>query len=224
MENSQRVEPELPEKIATPAPEQTKAKSKYNSPWSFLLHLIAYYPWLLIVALLATFAGSAAISLYSLGFVGRVEQQSPTAEKAEVEIVEPITPPAENTSALPSWMVFAIAFSCAGGCLFIFRFLNRTAVPHKNLKRNRHLARQTERNQQPPQPRAFTEPRPLKNPPIFVPPQPRMPIPSTYRKTKAAVTILPPASTRPFIPRKDSLADSLDLRKQSPLSSILRKN
>jgi hypothetical protein len=221
MENSQ-IEPESPE--PAPAPEQTTPKPKHNSPWSFCLRLIAYYPWLLVVALLAGFAGSAAISLYSLGFVGRVEQQPPATQQAEVEIVEPISPPVENTNPLPLWMVIAIAFSCAGGCLLIFRFLNRAAVPHKNLKRNRYLARQVERDQQPPQPRAFTQPRPLKNPPVFVPPQPRMPIPSPYRKTKAIVTILPPAPSKPTITRKESLADSLDLRKQSPLSSILRKN
>jgi hypothetical protein len=225
MENSQRVEPELPEPAA-PAPEETTAKSKYNSPWNFFLRLIAYHPWLLVVALLAAFAGSAAISLYSLGFFGLVEQQLPATQQAlsEVEVVEPISPPAENANPLPLWVVVAIALSCAGGCLFIFRFLNRAAVPHKNLKRNRYLARQVERNQQPSEPRAFTEPRPLKNPPVFVLPQPRMPIPTTYKKTKAVVTILPPAPTKPFITRKESLADSLDLRKQSSLSSILRKN
>jgi hypothetical protein len=223
MENSQRVEPESPE--PAPAPEQTTAKPKHNSPWSFCLRLIAYYPWLLVVALLAGFAGSAAISLYSLGFVGRVEQQPPATQQAlsEVEVVEPISPPAEKTNPLPLWMVIAIALSCAGGCLLIFRFLNRAAVPHKNIKRNRYLARLVERDQQPP-PRAFTEPRPLKNPPVFVPPQPRMPIPSPSRKTKTVVTILPPAPSKPIITRKESLADSLDLRKQSSLAAILRKN
>ncbi len=227
MENSQRVEPELPEP-ATPAPEEIIVRPKHNSPWGFFLRLIAYHPWLLVVALLAAFAGSAVISLHSLGFVGRVEQQSPATQEAEaeaeVEVVEPISPPSENNSALPLWMVVAIALGCAGGCLLIFRFLNRATVPHKSLKRNRYLARLVERDQQPPQPRAFTEPRPLKNFPVFVPPQPRMPIPSPYRKTKAIVTILPPAPSKPLITRKESLADSLDLRKESSLSTILRKN
>lgn len=223
MENSQRVEPESPEPAA-PAPEQITAKPKHNSPWSFFLRLIAYHPWLLVVALLAAFAGSAAISLYSLGFVGRAQQQPPATQQTEVEVVEPQNPPVENTSPLPLSMVIAIALSCAGGCLLIVRFLNRAAVPHKNLKRNRYLARQVERDQQPPKPRAFTEPRPLKNPPVFVPPQPRMPIASASRKTKTMVTILPPAPSKPLITRKESLADSLDLRKQSSLSAILRKN
>ncbi len=222
MENSQRVEPELPEP-ATPTSEKTTAKLKHNSPWSFFIRLIAYHPWLLIVALLAAFASSAALALYSLGFVGRVEQSQLT-EQIEVEVVEPSNPPAESTNPLPLWMVIAIALSCAGGCLFIFRWLNRAAVPQKNQKRNRYQARQAKRNQPPPPQRsAFTEPRAIKNPPVFVPPQPRMPIPATSRRPKTVVTILPPAPTKPLRTRKETLADSLDLRKQSSLSSILRK-
>ncbi len=223
MENSQTVEPELPEP-ATPTPEKTTAKSKHNSPWSFFIRLIAYHPWLLVVALLAAFAGSAAIALYSLGFVGRVEQTQLT-EQTEVEIVKPPNAPAENTNPLPLWMVIAIALSCAGGCLLIFRWLNRAAVPQKSQKRNRYQARQAKRNQPPPPEKsAFTEPRAIKNPPVFVLPQPRMPIPTTSRKTKTVVTILPPAPSKPLTTRKETLADSLDLRKQSSLSAILRNH
>ncbi len=233
MENSQRVQQELPE-TDTPTPDSTIAKSKHSPALDIFLRLIAYHPWLLVVGLLVTFAGSAYFAVRSLGYVENIEaQKTSTTEQTEVEaeIVEPISsPPVENANPLPFWMILGIAMSCAGGSLFIFRWLNRSTIPQKKQKQvNRYQARLLQR-QEPsepntfPQPRGLSEPRVLKNPPVFVPPPTKKQFSSTPRKSKSMVTILPPQQNKSFHPRRESLADSLDIRKQSSASNFLRKS
>ncbi|MGI8504038.1 MAG: hypothetical protein ACR2LR_23325 [Hassallia sp.] len=214
MENSQNVQQESTE--ATPlTADKVNRKSKSTNNFMLVIHLLARYPWLLLVGLLGMFLGSATLAVYSLGYAGRVEPEEP--ETIQAEVAQPINTPSETSNPTPLWMVAAIALSCASGCLIIFRLLNRPTQRQKDQKRiNRYEARLARRPQK-------LEPRPPDNPPVFVPPSQSMsfvPVPS---KTKPMVTVLPPEHTIPFDKSKESLADMLDIRKQSSLSAILRK-
>lgn len=232
MNKSQRVQQEVPN-AEVPSPNSKETKSKLNPALDFFLRLIAYHPWLLVVALLATFAGSAVLAVYSLGYAGRVEKIEPSSTEqteTEVEVVEPLPPATTSNNPLPLWMVFGIAISCAGGCLVIVRWLNRGTNPQSSQKQiNRYQKRQAQRRYQASeintfnQPRGFIEPRVLKNPPIFVPPASKALISPPVRKNKTMVTILPSPQKTYFRSGNESLADSLDLRKQSSVSTILRK-
>jgi hypothetical protein len=232
MENNQRIQQELP-KTDTSTSDSTITKSKHSLALDIFLRLIAHHPWLLVVGLLVTFAGSAYFAVRSLGYVENIEvQKTSTTEQSEVEaeIVEPISSPSvESANPLPFWMILGIGMSCAGGSLFIFRWLNRSTIPQKNQKQvNRYQARLSQR-QEPseanifPQPRGLSEPRALKNPPVFVPPPTKRQFSSTSQKSKSMVTILPPQQNKQFNPHKESLADSLDIRKQGSASNFPRQ-
>lgn len=214
MENNQNVQQEPTQAIALTA-DTVNNKPKSISSLSVAMHLLARYPWLLLVGLLGMFLGSATLAVYSLGYAGRVEPQEPEPIKAEV--AEPINTPSQSNNSTPLWMVAAIALSCASGSYIIFRLLNRPTQRQKDHKRiNRYEARLAQRQHQ------KLEPRPPKNPPVFVtPPQsiPFVPAPTT----KPLVTVLPPEHILPLDKSKESLADMMDIRKQSSLSAILRK-
>jgi hypothetical protein len=223
MENSQRVQPKESE-AGTPAenvPERKPKKTvipKHNPALNFSLRLIAYHPWLLVVALLSLFAAGAVLAVYSLGYAGRIEeaQSSDATEQVEVEIVRPTeSAPAEANNPFPLWVVIAIALSCGGGCLVIFRWLNNSTLPKKSQKRvNRYEERLAQRRYQ-------TEPQALKNPPVFVPPTSKN-APDTTRKTNTTVTILPPNSNGLGI-QQEPLVQPAEARKQNPISFVVRK-
>ncbi|BAZ17945.1 hypothetical protein NIES4071_98260 [Calothrix sp. NIES-4071] len=224
MENSQRVQQENSE-AGTPAPEHKPeykpetVKSKHKSALRFFLRLIAFHPWLLVVALLGLFAGSAVLAVYSLGYAGRIEElHSNTTEEPEVDIVRPINSASsdENNNPFPLWVVIAIALSCGGGCLVISRWLNGSTLSKKSQKRvNRYEVRLAQRrNYQ-------TEPLAPKKPPVFVPPKTSTQTPTT-RKANTTVTILPPQSNSLGI-RQEPLVQPVEARKQNPISFVVRK-
>ncbi len=214
MENSQSVQYE-PAQLIGDTPELTNSKSRLITSSNVLIYLVTHHPWLLLTGLLAMFIGGGAFALYSLGHVGRVAQEEP--EQIPVVVEEPIKTPSENSNPTSLWMVAAIALSCGSGCLIIFRMLNR---PKQLQKVQKHVNRYEAPLPQTRYPRL--EPRLLKNPPVFVPQQltPVMPIPP---KTKHLVTVLPPEHKHRLDTRTESLADLLDLRKESSLSAILHK-
>jgi hypothetical protein len=216
MENSQNVQQERSAATAL-TPDKVKSKSKSTDSLMLLIHLLARYPWLLLVGLLGMFLGSATLAVYSLSYAGRVEPQEP--EIIQAEVVQPINTPSETSNSTPLWMVVAIALSCASGCLIIFRLLNRpTQQRQKDHKQiNRYGGRLA------PRPHQKLEPRPPQNPQVFVPPSQSMSFTPVTSKTKPMVTVLPPEHIIPFDKSKESLADMLDIRKQSSLSAILRK-
>jgi hypothetical protein len=225
MENSQRVQPKESE-AGTPAPENAPENkpektvvSKHNSALKLFIRLIAYHPWLLVVALLALFAGGAVLSVYSLGYAGRIEetQSSDTTEQAEVEIVQPLpSPSAETSTPFPLWVVVAIALSCGGGCLVIFRWLNSSKPSQKSQKRiNRYEERLAQR-------RYYTEPQAPKKPPVFVTPKTSTHVPPTTRKAKTTVTILPPQNSVLGV-QQETLPQPIQTRKQGPISFVVRK-
>ncbi|WP_193198784.1 hypothetical protein [Nostoc sp. MG11] len=215
MENSQSVQYELTQLIGD-TPELTNSKSRPLESSNVVIYLVAHHPWLLLTGLLAMFLGGGAFALYSLGHVGRMAQEEPEQIPAVVE--KPLNTPSENSNLTPLWMVVAIALSCGSGCLIIFRMLNRPKQPQKV---QRHINRYEANSAQTRYPRL--EPRLPKNPPVFVPQQqltPVMPIPP---KTKHLVTVLPPEHKHRLDTRTESLADLMDLRKESSLSAILHK-
>ncbi|MFH7028175.1 MAG: hypothetical protein ACHBN1_22915 [Heteroscytonema crispum UTEX LB 1556] len=219
MENNQSVQHQPSQEKAAIA-ESRNSKSRQIGSWNVLIHLFAHYPWLLLVGLLAMFIGSATLAVYSLGNVGQIEREEAETLQAEVEVPQPIKVPAQTTNPTPLWMVAAIALSCASGCFIIFRLLNSTPRHQKVEKHiNRHQARVSQRR------KLRVETYPLKNPPVFVPPQPVKQTVAVPPQTTPMVTVLPPEQNLHLDKDKDkeSLADMMDIRKQSSLSAILRK-
>ncbi|MEH2164805.1 MAG: hypothetical protein V7K38_28065 [Nostoc sp.] len=181
-----------------------------------LVYLVAHHPWLLLTGCLAMFLGGGAFALYSLGNAGQVAQEEP--ETIPVVVEEPISVPSENSNPTPLWLVAAIALSCGGGSLLIFKMLNRKTQPQKVQKQvNRHQARLAQSNYQ------KLEPHLPKNQPIFVPQAQLMPMMQMQPKAKHLVTVLPAEHKHHLDKRTDSLADLMDLRKDSSLSAILRQ-
>jgi hypothetical protein len=214
MENNQNVQQERSPATAI-TQDKVKRKSKSTDSSMLVIHLLARYPWLLLVGLLGMFLGSATLAVYSLSYAGRVEPQEP---EPIAEVAQPINTPSETSNPTPLWMVAAIALSCASGSLIILRLLNRPTQRQKDQKQiNRYETRLARRRHQ------KLEPHPPENPRVFVPPSQSTSFAPVPSKTKPMVTVLPPEYTIPFDKSKESLADMLDIRKQSSLSAILRK-
>ncbi|MEH2242789.1 hypothetical protein [Nostoc sp.] len=215
MEKSQSVQRE-PTQRTEGTPELTNRKSRLRKSSNVLIYLVAHHPWLLLTGFLAMFIGGGAFALYSLGNAGQVAQEEP--EKIPVIIEEPINAPSENSNPTPLWMLAAIVLSCSSGCLLIFRILNRKTQPQKVQKQiNRHQARLAQNHYQ------RLEPRLPKNQPIFVPQRQLMPIMQMPSKTKHLVTVLPTEHKHHLDTPTESLADLMDLRKDSSLFAILRQ-
>ncbi|MBD2770754.1 hypothetical protein [Iningainema tapete] len=211
MENNQSVQQQSETK---PAVEPEKSKLNKGGG-NLLIHLLANRPSLLVIGLLGIFFGSAALAVYSLGYVGRVEKTQIEKElEAVAQLEQPTIAPApvETTNPIPLWMVGAIALSCASGCLIILRLVN--ANKHRSVRKAYHVPLVRYQSQ--------TEPSPSKDLPVFVPPLPHKPVAApSSNKAKPIVTVLPPEQNLSL--DEDSLANMLDIRKQTPLSTILRK-
>jgi hypothetical protein len=215
MEKSQSVQRE-PTQLRGATPQLTNKKSRRRKSSNVLIYLVAHHPWLLLTGFLAMFMGGGAFALYSLGNAGPIPQEEP--EKIPVIVEEPINAPSENSNTTPLWMVAAIVLSCSSGCLLIFRMLNRTKEPQKVQKQvNRHQLRLAQNHYQ------RLEPRLPKNQPIFVPQQQLMPVMQMQPKAKHLVTVLPAEHKHHLDTPTEPLADLMDLRKNSPLSAILRQ-
>ena len=216
MEKSQSVQRERTQRRGA-TPELTNKKSRLKQSSNVLIYLVAHHPWLLLTGCLAMFLGGGVFAVYSLGNAGQVTQDEP--EKIPVIVEEPINAPSENTNSTPLWMVAAIVLSCGSGCLLIFRMLTWTKQPQKVPKLvKRHQTRLAQNNYQ------RLEPHLPKNQPIFVPQQQLMPIMQVRPKTKHLVTVLPAEHKHHLDTRTESLADLMDLRKDSSLSAILRQS
>ncbi len=218
MENSQSVQ-QQPSEVETPTSKSENSKSQHTSGWNLLIHLLAHRPWLFLIGLLAIFIGGATLSLCSLGYVGFEEQTKPEEQEAlEAEVEQPITTPSETTNPTPLWMLAAIALSCGSGCLLIFRVINRPAKSQRFQKqKNRYQARMAQRRRQ------TSESLPPENSAVILPPQPQTPMMATPAQTKSMVTVLPPQPSLSQDTSNESLASTLDIRKQTSLDAISRK-
>ena len=215
MENSQSVQQQSSQSKA-PIPEPGNKVSPTTVSKNPLINLLVHHTWLLPAGLLLISLGSTAAALYSLGHVGRMQPEEP--EIAEAEIIKPIKAPSKAINPTPLWMVVTIALSCGSGTLIIFLLLNRPAQPQEATNNiNRYQKRLAKR-------RPASKPRPKKNVPAFVPSKPRTPVVAMPTRTEPVVTVLPPEQNVSPSQGKESLANMLDMRKHTPLSSIIRKN
>ncbi|NJM72326.1 MAG: hypothetical protein HC862_20340 [Scytonema sp. RU_4_4] len=214
MENSQNAQqqPSQSEASITGSGKKIPGRTESKNP---LIHLLVHYPLLLPFGLLLIFIGSSTLALYSLGYVGRMGQEE--AEIAEAEIIKPIKVPSGTINPTPLWMVAAIVLSCASGSLILFLLLNR---PANRQQVKNHINRYQKRLAQR---RPGLEPRPKKNQPVFVPSQVRTPVVTIPGQTEPIVTVLPSEQNMSPNQGKESLANMLDIRKHTPLSTILRK-
>ncbi len=227
MENTQSVQ--QPSETQAPAAGNAEKENNEYKPRASenrLVILLAYYPWLLIGGVLAVFAGCAAIALYSLHYVGRVESTESEAIQ-EIELEEqPITTSPQTTTtntgsnALPLWMVIAIAMSCASGCWVILKLLNRSPQEQAvKSNTNRRQSRLVQRRQQ-----KLELSTPKKNLPVFVPPSSRKSFETIPTETNPTVTVIPPEENFNQKDKEESLASMMDIRKQTSLSALLRKD
>jgi hypothetical protein len=255
MEKSQAVQNKTSVK-KTHSGEAKSSNFKLPDNWSILLNLIEHYPWLPVAGLLGLFLGGGTIALYSLGYVGNVQQaeKSKTTiqphESAEVE-VEPVpvapqptqTSPKDSNNPIALWMIAAVALSCGGGCVLILRMLSQqksqTQKPQKTVNRyqarvsqRRQSTRETfgssrmeTRSQSQRKPSIFVPPQPrMQNHPVFVPPQLTQSTVMVMPRPRPTVTVLPPETNSYQKKNRQSLAEMMDIRKENPLSSILKKH
>lgn len=243
MENTQNVQNQSSQ-VQTPKPELRNLKPKATSSWDILIHTFIKYHWLFLIGFLGVSLGGATISLHSLTHVEQLNKEQP--EQVTVEVPPTITVSSPKTSPIPLWTVVAITLSCASGCLILCRWINRPLKPKK-------YRRWEARNQQQPVPkpqeqlgktysstkksqktfeRKFVrgpqthvpQKNGYRNRTTQIPPMKRVPIPK-----KSVTSILPPPS-QSFSPMnqklktKESLVDTMDLRKQNSLSALFEKS
>jgi hypothetical protein len=227
MQNTQSVQQESSEvKESAPVSDNSEPASKINRFKNVAIYLFMHYPWLFLAGLLLMFLGGGALSIYSLGYVDESIKRK-ESETLQTEVIPPQAPrheTEESKNPIPLWMVAAIALSCASGCLVILRVLNRPKQKQKVKRQvvNRDEIRLAQRRFQ------VMEARLPKRKTPSRPPGPRrtpiMAMPPQKSKPKPVVTVLPPEHNfKPNQKNEDSLADIMDIRKQTSLSSMLRK-
>lgn len=94
---------------------------------SRLKNLLVKYPWLLFVGLFALSLAVGSFGYYELCYIGDVPKKEPETQ-SKVVSAELVKTSVDTGNATPSWLIIAIALSCAAGCLVIFRLLK---LPHR---------------------------------------------------------------------------------------------
>ena len=226
MENNQSVQQESSEvKESAPIADSSEPKSKKYSFKNVVIYLFMHYPWLFLAGLLLMFLGGGALSIYSLSYVDdKIKSKDLDLPQPEAVPKAPVESADAKSNPIPLWMVATIALSCASGCIVILKVLNRPKQK-KKVKRqvvNRDEIRIAQRRYQ-----AIEAHLPRRKTPARTPQSRRTPImamPPQKAKPKPVVTVLPPEQNfKPNQKNQDSLADIMDIRKQTSLSSMLRK-
>ncbi|KYC40354.1 hypothetical protein WA1_27905 [Scytonema hofmannii PCC 7110] len=214
MENTQSVQQQVSQAEA-PIPILKKKKSKPVTGKNFLINVLAKYPLFLPIGLSGVFLASGTLALYTLGSVGSVKEEEP--EILEAEVVQPISSnPTEAENPMPLWMILAIALSCGSGSLVLFLLLNLSGKRQMVKNHfNRYQARLTQRHQR-------MAPRPPRNKPVLVPAK-MAPVAVPAGRAQPVVTVMPEQSMSRNS-SQDALASVFDIRKHTPLSTILRKD
>lgn len=217
MENSQSVQHE-PSQTTEKTPNLAKNTSKP-------IDMLAKHPWLLLLGLLVI---PVSIAVFAFGNLIQVVDvaQDETEKSPNVRIEETIKTPAQTSNSKPLWMVFAmgyaaplaIALGCGTGSWIIWRSLKRSNHLQKARK---HIKRHQQGLVQSRYPRL--NPSLSNNSIAFVPPPSLKEAFTNLPQSEHLVTVLPPEESHHLDDNKESLADLLDIRKQSSLSSILRK-
>ena len=225
MENNQSVQQESSEvKESAPIADSSEPKSKKYSFKNVVIYLFMHYPWLFLTGLLLMFLGGGALSIYSLSYVDDKMNKDLDLPQPEAVPKAPVEGAETKNNPIPLWMVATIALSCASGCLIILKVLNRPKQKQKVKRQvvNRDEIRLAQRRYQamearlPKRKTPYRAPQPRRTPIMAMPPQ--------KAKPKPIVTVLPPEHEfKPNQENQDSLADIMDIRKQTSLSSMLRK-
>lgn len=210
---------------------RSQSKSGLIGKSNLLIYLLTRHPGLLLIGLLTMLIGTAALALYSLGYAGSTDNVE-LVEEIPAVVAKPIIP-SENSNPTPLWLIAAIAFSCASGCFIIVRLVNgsnQSPQVRKPIKRDTgvRVASQRERsygaaNSLTPNHSPEWKPTTLKSPPVFVPLQPLKPMIPKRAKPQPIVTVVPSKQKHPLDKSKETLADLMDIRKQTSLSTILQK-
>lgn len=176
--------------------------------------LLNHRPWLIWSGVMAFLLAITAIALFSLTHTGNVEQElEPTPVAGE----NPAATSSQTGNPMTLWLLGAVALSCAAGSLVIYKRLNdpsRSGKLRKRVKRSsaqvltRRQQRQQRLQESPPVPTPVVEPLAVVAP---------VPV-----ETEPVVTVVPPEESHPLDSGEESLAEMMDIRKQRPLSSILR--
>ncbi|MBD2388020.1 hypothetical protein [Cylindrospermum sp. FACHB-282] len=217
MENSQSVQQE-PSQTTKTIPNLAKNTSKP-------IDMLSQHPWLLLLGLLLI---PVSIAVFAFGNLIQVVDVAPNEPgKSPNETIEAsINTSTQEGDSTPLWVVFAIALSCGTGSWIIWRW----ATPRwkRSLKRSQHLQKvrkRIKRHQQ-----RLVEGRYPRLSPSFSNNSAAFILPPSLKEaftnlpqSEHLVTVLPPEESHHLDDSKESLADLLDIRKQSSLSSILRK-
>ncbi len=179
-----------------------------------LISLLKHHPWLIWSGLWLFLLATTTTAIFSLTN-GDYVAQEPQPKPVKVESPTETSFPAG--SAIPLWVLSAVALSCAAGYLVISKKLNslsrRPAKLRKSVESSSEqtLTRRQRREQLHQELPPVTAP--LEQMPPVTPPLPA--------EIEPVVTVLPPEESHPLDSGEESLAEMMDIRKQRSLSSIL---
>lgn len=179
-----------------------------------ILALLNHHPWLIWSGVWVFLLAITAIALFSLTHTGHVEQ---TPEPTPVAAEKPAAKSSQTGNPMTLWLLGAVALSCAAGSLVIYKRLKNPSWPSQLRKRVKRssaqvLTRRQQRQQQP-----------QESPPVPTPVVESLaPVATAPDETEPMVTVVPPEESHPLDSGEESLAEMMDIRKQRPLSSILR--
>ncbi|KAF3886553.1 MULTISPECIES: hypothetical protein [Nostocales] len=215
MENSQSLQQQASQaEVSVPISRTKNSKPAIgkNSP----INVLVKYPLFLPIGLSAVFLASGTLALYSLSSVGSVKDEEP--EVLEAEVVQPISStPTETENSMPLWMILAIALSCGSGSLVLFLLLNRPGKRQMVTNHfNRYQARLVQRHQR-------MAPRPPRNKPVLVPAK-MAAVAVPVGQAQPVVTVMPQEHGMSRNSNQEALTSVFDIRKHTPLSTILRKD
>ena len=185
-----------------------------------LLALLKHRPRLVLGGVWGSLIALAAIAVLSLMNTGRVEEQQeiiptlPVPETARGDaawLENPAKTSSQAGSPMRLWLLGAVALTCAGGSLVIYKRLNRSSQP-------RQLCQRAQPSSAPVLTRRRVYLRRRLEPLVLVsaPVQPSVPA-----ETEPVGSVLSLQESQPLDSGCESLAEMMDIRKQRSLSSIL---
>ena len=196
MENNQSTQQQSSE-LSNSKLAETSSRQEIAQPGGLnsLLELLKHRPWLLWSGVWAFLLAIIAIATLSLIDTSIVEHEEPQPSPIATE--NPAQTSSQTGSPMSLWLLGAVALSCAAGYLVISKRLNSSSWPLVT------------RHQQEP-------------PPVPTPLEPLPPVELVPAETEPVVTVVPTKESHPLDSGSQSLAEMMDIRKQRPLSSILR--
>lgn len=179
-----------------------------------LFKLLNHHPWLIWSGVWTLLLAITAIALFSLTHTGLVEQEP---EQIPIAAENPAATSSQTGNPIPLLLLGAVALSCAAGSLVIYKRRTDPSWPRQLRKRVKSSSAQVLTRRQQRQQRLQESP-PVPTPVV----EPLAPVATVPEETEPVVTVVPPEESHPLDSGEESLAEMMDIRKQKPLSSILR--